>query len=181
MRRLPLVILLLLPLLSLTATADPGGEAEDLRRRVGKLEGRLTKLSKRQLKRFYKVRYQDEAVRDAQHQCYLALLSHFDTRRENRERKRTLRFVNKELKKLRKGYGKLAELSADQVAACEERRTPECERLLQLPDSTETRYYRSEIQVLRSDARREREAIEAHQRMVEQALARCKAGLDGLP
>lgn len=176
----------LLPLALLLATgpaalASDSDEAADLRRRVDRLGSRLEKVRKAQLEKLYRVRYRTEVVKQAQHQCYLALLDGLSTHRENREREKSLRFVEGELKKLRKGFGKLAKLSADQVEACEERRTPECDRLLQLPDSTETRYYRSEIDVLRNDARRESDAIKAHERMAHQAMERCRTALDSLP
>ena len=176
-----LIVALLLLSFTSVALASDSDEAADLRRRVEKLDGRINKVSKRQLERFYRVRYGTPVVKEAQHQCYLALLDAYDTHRENRDRNKSLRFVEKELNKLRKGFGKLAKLTADQVAACEQRRTPECERLIKLPDNTETRYYRSEIDVLKNDARRESEAIKAHARMVEQAKTRCQAALDALP
>jgi hypothetical protein len=182
MRRLIFTLLFAASTLSIAAiagAADPS-ESADLRNRVQKLTVKKSKLSKRKLKRFYAVNYRDSLVSDARHQCYLALVDQVNLRKENKGRLKNLKFSSKELKKLRKGYGKMAGMSAEQVEACELRRTPECEKLLQLGDDHKTRYYRSEIDIMKDEVRGIEEAIDAHRKMADRALQQCQQMLNSL-
>ena len=165
---------------ALPAVAADFRESSDLRTRVDKLVARAEKLSKSDLKSFYGVKYRDGEVASARHQCYLALVDQVNLKDENKRRIKDLKFVTGELRKLREGYGKLAGLSADEVQQCEERRTESCERLLRLPDDHQARYFRSEIDILRDDARSVQEAITAHERMAAEALDQCKDVLSSL-
>ena len=175
----PLLVIVFAGIVMPASAADPL-ERDDLRNRVDKLTAKPGKLTKGKLKRFYAVKYKDDEVVAARHQCYLALVDQVNLRGENRKRQKELKFIRKELKKLRKGYGKLAGLSASQVEACEERRTPECEKLVNLQDNHKTRYFRSEIDIMRDEARGVEEAISAHERMTERAFEQCRSKLNSL-
>ncbi len=182
MNRALLPTLLALSFLAMTTIAGAANfeEISDLRNRVDKLTGKLSKLSKGKLKKFYAVKYSDSSVSDARHQCYLALVDQVNLRKENKKRAKDVKRTRKDLAKLRKGYGKLVGLSGEQVAACEERRTEECDKLLQLGDDHKTRYYRSEIDIVGDELRNIEEAIRAHEKMASRALEQCRSMLNSL-
>ena len=177
---LGLFAVLLLSAAAVTAFAADAQEASDLRTRVDKLSRKIDRIKKGKLKKFYAVRYRDTSVSEARHQCYLAMVDQVNLRKENKKRRKELKFANRELKKLRRGYGKLAGLSADQVAACEVKRTPECDKLLKLEDDHKTRYFRSEIDIMGDEARSIEESIRAHEKMAERAMEQCRQALASL-
>ena len=162
------------------ATAADFSETSDLKTRVDKLTGEMAKLSKGKLKKFYAVKYSDSSVTGARHQCYLALVDQVNLRKDNKQRLKDLKRTTRDLTKLRAEYGKLVGLSGDQVAACEDRRTEECEKLLQLPDDHKTRYFRSEIDIVAGELRSIAEAIDAHEKMAGRALDQCRSMLNSL-
>jgi len=174
------VAVLTVSLVAVTVLAADAREASDLRTRVDKLSRKIDKIKKGKLKKFYAVRYRDSTVSEARHQCYLAMVDQVNLRKENKKRRKELKFAQRELKKLRRGYGKLAGLSADQVAACEEKRTPECDKLLKLGDDHKTRYFRSEIDIMSDEARSIGESIKAHQKMADRAMEQCRQALASL-
>ena len=168
--------------LTLTTIAGAANfeETNDLRNRVDKLTGKIDKLSKGKLKKFYSVKYTDPSVTDARHQCYLALVDQVNLRKEQKSRAKDVKRTRRDLRKLRKGYGKLAGMSADEVASCEVRRTEVCEKLLQLSDDHQTRYFRSEIDIVGDELRNLEEAIDAHTKMADRALGECRKMLNSL-
>lgn len=179
-RALPTALAASALLLATIATAANFEETSDLRNRVDKLTGKMTKLSKSQLKKFYAVRYSDSQVSDARHHCYLALVDHVNLRKEQRKRAKDIKRTRRDLLKLRKGYGKLAGLTAAEVLACEERRTEVCDKLLKLSDDHQTRYFRSEIDIVGDELRNLEEAVAAHTKMADRALQQCRSLLNSL-